>query len=559
MKTNTNLIPTQNIYFAILIFLFSFSFLTVPISCKKKSPNDDVKIIIDYNLIKTSFSFMFKDATTNELIGFDDAKIVLVEIGGQDAENILDITGIKRSEYNSVGGVLGLGLHPDFLPSKTSPIKFFIRTKIEGYVNYCKLIQVSNTGNFHFEIKLINIETPPSGVATIVDNSGIASNGVVESIISIATPKVSGTNTRALLTVPNGIILLDKSGSPLDGPLTTTLVYYSNLDDKALESFPGGLNTTVNHDGVISDMSFFSAGCADVEIKDGSGRIAKTSQSVTREDNTTLIYEVSPETYNPEFSRLVDNNDTIPFWTFDMDNGEWDYEFTDTIIGPNNEGNYEVSVTLNGFTPKNIDWPVSPCDFKSKLKFNCDYLDTGDPVSLLIWLHWNDYAFLGDQIVKFRYGEIVDLDVGIPFVPNVNDLSSILSIQDLSIANSFASTHIVNLCDEQTYELNLFDVIQSTDTTTVRVEISGSCPSNPDVIFKPSFPFWYMKTDDLKNVIPSNMTSGIAILKNVTIGDSYTFWTYYDGNIWIHTTIIEESGLYQYEIALTQNMCDTWQ
>ncbi|MCD4746077.1 MAG: hypothetical protein K8R58_07245, partial [Bacteroidales bacterium] len=248
----------------------------IGVSCKKlDNPTEGIKLIVNYDLIKASFSIKFINAKTSEPIGLSDGKIVEITITGQDKDKVLDVTGVKNSyyKYESAGGFFGLSIDPNVQPSEANPVEFTVVAEANGFVNNSIPFSVKSEQHLSLVVQMVEINNPPEGVDVVSDNTGNANNGVVSNDIVLTTDPVSTTFSTSTLTIPKDVVLKDASGTKLNGTLTTSFIYLSNRHDESLASFPGGLITNINT--VTNPVLFYSAGYAAIEIKDASGRKAK--------------------------------------------------------------------------------------------------------------------------------------------------------------------------------------------------------------------------------------------------------------------------------------------
>jgi len=90
---------------------------------------DGAKLVIDYNLIKTSVDVQFYDAATGELIGRSGDQSVMVKVAGPDKAGVIDITGVQpqNMQFVSQRGFVGLALLPEstYLPVICRQVKWF--------------------------------------------------------------------------------------------------------------------------------------------------------------------------------------------------------------------------------------------------------------------------------------------------------------------------------------------------------------------------------------------------------------------------------------------------
>ena len=308
-------------------------------SCKKATnPTDGIKLIVNFDPIKTTFSIQFIDAKTGELIGWEDNKIVQVTITGPNADDVIDNIGLQKSSYSSIKGFLSLALDPGVVPTKENPVTFTVVAHLNGYISTSKNITIINEGEFMYEIQMADFNNLPNGVTKIIDYSGTTDQtGKVTSDINTSTP-----GGEARLYIPEGTILKNSAGEPLVGQLEITLIHFSNMEDESLLSFPGGLNAYATMpDGSEQNVFFFSAGFVSLDIFDGDGDEA----AIVEVNPLELTAVVPEETFNSDTQTGIADGDTVPLWSYNEGTGEWAYETVDTIV-LTNKGTYEVTSEL---------------------------------------------------------------------------------------------------------------------------------------------------------------------------------------------------------------------
>jgi hypothetical protein len=298
--------------------IFILSLLISPLffgGCKKvKNPTEGVKLIIDYNLIQTTFSIRFVDASTGELIGRDGNKQVEVKIEGQHAVSVIDISGLQKDLYKSTHGFVELALDPGVEPSADNPVKFTVVASTEGYLKTSLPVEVLKNDNNIFEIRMVNLDNPPQGVSKVISDEGESDpEGRVKEDLNVVTP-----GGEVDLKIKSGTILKNSNGEPLTGQLNISLFHFSNLEDESLMAFPGGLNANVEMPGgEYEQVFFFSAGFIALEIADENGKIAETVLNYPLE----ITMEIPEETYNSDKQAGVAAGDTLPVWSYEVETG----------------------------------------------------------------------------------------------------------------------------------------------------------------------------------------------------------------------------------------------
>jgi hypothetical protein len=106
-------------------------------ACTK--PTQDIKIVVDTNVIKYSALVQVSDAAngTNPPAGLSLA------VSGQDAASIYEISGKKN--FSVSNGIISLGPAPALAPTADRPVKFTVTLSAPGYTTVTQDIQI-NTG-----------------------------------------------------------------------------------------------------------------------------------------------------------------------------------------------------------------------------------------------------------------------------------------------------------------------------------------------------------------------------------------------------------------------------
>jgi hypothetical protein len=521
-----------------IIFLsFLIVFAIIPQSGCNKFENitDGVKIIIDYNLIKTTIDVQLVDASTGNLVGHDGSISVKATITGADRDGVLDITGMQHTDYVyiSQNGFISLALQPNtaYTPSESNPITFNIVVEHDGYLATSQHIVIANEGRNFVVIKMANLEQPPSGVTVVQQPNAGTSNatGQLESEIIVTTP-----GGKATLIIPEGIIMKDVFGNPLQGALNVILVHFDNSNPTALAAFPGGLSTNVTRlDNSTEDGMFYSAGFVAIEISDESGRIASTFTNGV----LTLKSEVAEQTYNPETQANVASGDEIPLWSYNELTGMWKEESMLTIT--ETAGKLQLEASLTHLSYYNFDWFYSEnCTNGVAMYFTLD-----QPVCDCYMMYGTMYRQADNAYLKTLSVWVCGSDPvytyyvpsGIPVYIDWNN-----EFNNLNVADN--PTYIQNLCDVNTPVY--IEVTNPTPASSITIDVEAYCASNPDVVIRPSFGAYFRPIDSY-NWRYAEMANGYANICDVTIGETYVVGVYFE-NSWYETEVTVEQSEYNY-------------
>lgn len=524
-------------FFILALFALSVFFN----GCNKvKDPTDGVKLIVNYDLIQTTFSLRFVDASTGELIGQDNNKQVEVNMEGQHAASIIDISGLQKDLYKSTHGFVELAIDPGVVPSPESPVKFTVIAKTEGYLNTSLPVELLKSDDNIFEIRMVNLDNPPEGVTKLVSNEGETDpEGRVKDDLNLITP-----GGEVELKMKSGTILKNSNGEPLTGQLNISLFHFSNLEDESLMAFPGGLNANVEMPGgEYEQVFFFSAGFIALEIADENGKIAETMLTYPLE----VTMEIPEETYNPDKQTGVAAGDTLPVWSYEVETGEWTYETSDTVQ-LSSKGTYEVTSEMWHLSYWNWDWWWWwICQEGLNVNFISDeyycpcywwIATVRNPFNnALMWVS-PMYACQNEPVIF--YGAPGGLPVDVEYTTKCQNVYTELDYY-----------YYENLCAPDLLEV-YFYAEELGDIVTV--DVQGYCENDPNFIVRPSVSYWVRKKDDWC-FRWFELVNGYGELCGVEIGATYIIGFYFDGEWHEHEFVIDSNHYVNYEIEIPMEVC----
>lgn len=514
-------------------------------ACKVKNPLDGAKLIVNYDILKTFINVQFQDAATGNLIGFNDNTQVTVIITGNDADAVLDNTGVSKDSYNSSNGFLGLALNPntEFVPSSSNPIKFTLVAKLDGFIATSKSMTITEEGTYNVKMVMTDISNPPPGVV-VQEEKGVgnleAGSGTVMEEIGV---KTQGGELEII--IPEGTVIKDGNGDPLEGSLDVTLVYFDNLTDESLAAFPGGLMTRVNQNGETLDGAFFSAGFAAIEITDQNGNSAETFE----ENPVQLNMGIQAATYNPETQASVVAGDALPVYSYDTDNGEWNLEQTVTVMS-GDRSDFMATAELTHLSYWNFDWFWSfYCTYGVEFKFTGDYAGCGCTEVTGIMRKQADNTFFSYIYFYACEGQLnptyyapANMPVYIDWLNS--SCSGIVVQEDI--------TYIENLCAPDIIEVALTTI--GADRTNVTVDVSAYCASNPDVEVRPTYGAYFRPAGSYCWRW-AFMYNGYAEVCDVEIGQEYVIGTYFNGQWYETNYTVQSDDIYLWNIELPSEAC----
>jgi hypothetical protein len=541
MKKNTILIISS------ILLLGMISFFGV-ISCKKiTSPTDNLKLIVDYNVIKTTIDVHLYDVTTGQLIPNPTKDKGLIIITGQDKSAVIDMMGIAP-ENKSIAidrGVASMALHPKDAPSQSKMISFNIVAKMPGYLTTTKQVNLTEIGRNFVRVNMIPLDTPPEGVSVgRVSGAATAQNGRVSAPATIELP-----NGRSSLHIPEGILLKDTAGNNLSGSLDVKIIHFDNISQDALSAFPGGLTPTVERtSGATESGMFYSAGFIAIEITDPNGRQASSLEDGKME----LISRVSPQTYNPNTQTSIKAGDIIPFWSLDENTGSWKEEGTATAIEKN--GFLQFEKQLNHLSYYNFDWFLGgTCISGRPFVFNTTPPVTGSFLMKGNIFRQSDNTFINTILMWVDGNEPVytaNAPQGVPVRIEWDTENS----DFISVAPNSQPTYVDDLCGQSPINVDLISS-SSSEFTTISVQISLKCASQPDVVIYPPDLTLYCQSMNGGDIITFGLTSGKASIPGIKLGDTYEVWFSYDGIDYNHQIVVTQNSYSLIDFEIPADVC----
>lgn len=513
MKTKSNTIWVALI--ALLLF--------VPTSCKKiTNPLDNLKLIIDYNLIKTTVDFHIKDAATGQFLGSEASNNALVIISGRDAQGIVDPIGgrLKDNTIKVNRGLASVGISPApaYTPSENKPVQFSIVVMSPGYLTTTKQISITKTGRHFIEVVLVRLTNTPNGVtATQQNGAATLQNGAVTTGATIVVPG-AGTS----LSIPQGLVMKDANGNLLQGEINITMVHFDPTEPQAINAFPGGLLPIVKRsNGSVQAGMFYTAGFVAIEITDQNGRVASTFQNGT----LGLVTEINSQIYNPNNGGSVAAGNTVGIWSLNEGNGQWQEEGSATIFSE--DGKLKASANLSHLSYYAFNWfYANLCEQGRPFVFNISPSLSGSFLIQANIYRQADNVLLTRALMWVSNGQPAYM-TGMPTNTPIRIEWDTENSPFLSVSPESQNMLLDQLCGSTPAQVNLV-VNNNNQYTTITFQVSVFCANQPELVIYPSFTA-YCQLASGGPVIPIEMVQGSATVSGITLGEVYTVWVIYEG------------------------------
>lgn len=288
---------------------------------KLQALDDELDLILEIPGLSTTMVVQFVDGATGELVTGD----LEVTVGGEAAASVIDPLFYDRVEKLSVsGGVVALGLPSGINATESNPVRFTVTAKAPGYLRALGNISVAGRGVSTWVVRMVKESAPPAGVVVSNQAGGVASSGVVTSGVTLTVP--TGVRGAVTVTIPAGTALTTANGQPLQGALTTKVVYHSPESAGALLAFPGGMSEA-RVAGQPGGSTVISGGIASVEVRDASGRLAGAVSGAT------LTIPLPSGYRAPGAERPAQDGDELEVWRMDLNTGTWSLRGTGVVRG----------------------------------------------------------------------------------------------------------------------------------------------------------------------------------------------------------------------------------
>jgi hypothetical protein len=308
----------------ILIGLSLITVLMTP-ACEPFSlKQDDLQLSADLSIFNSYFSIRYLDAATGKVIGLSGDADFAVDISSSTSNLIVNTDGEYTKSLALRFGFFTLALNPYIpVPTPENPATVTIRTRSGKYLESTTTIELTGERAITFEVLLINLSSPPSGITieTFQNVGEATSTGEVSGAFTL-----SSSNKEAELEIPAGTILKDENGAPLSGVLSARIMTVDGDDTVGFEAMPGLDQPLITNQGTQSLMTE-PVGYQNVKIQDANGKIAASVTGREVSVVTKLMSDSESETGVP-----VKAGDIIPSYGFDRATGTWNYRGSGEVL-----------------------------------------------------------------------------------------------------------------------------------------------------------------------------------------------------------------------------------
>ena len=221
--------------------------------CQINDPTKDLKVIVNTVTRDNTVSVTLNDVKTGGVA----ASIVKVEIQGADAGKVTDEVNNTVTSFTVNHGFFTFAIRNGTSITAASPVNLMLKITSAGYVDVTYPITITKTGPQVVVVNMVKkTDMAAAGIEQTSTPTAVSSDNTGKTTAPIAVQTTAGSQ----VTIPQGTILKDASGSALTGKLTVaTTVFYP----KAAALIPPG----------CSDNRYYILQYVAVPVSNGDGSI----------------------------------------------------------------------------------------------------------------------------------------------------------------------------------------------------------------------------------------------------------------------------------------------
>ncbi|GAB5519763.1 MAG: hypothetical protein RhofKO_20140 [Rhodothermales bacterium] len=303
--------------------------------------------------VETVGTIQVLDAQTGEALD----QRVTIRFAGDDAAQVVDQFLFEPITQTSTETGIATFAFPDGLTySESDPYTFVARVSAEGYLNSRVNIAIADKGRYVFEANLVKKVAPPAGVVVSDQPAGATDNsGTTQTDVTVTTNTDATTGAAATVQIPSGTQVTSASGQPLQGDITTTVVYNTvQTQEAAAAANSTTSDVTVNSsDGSSTQGAFVPVATVQISITDQNGTPATTlSQPLT------VQVPVEDRAINPLTGRPFAVGDAVPVYAFDDVANTWNEVTNGRVAGKGGPAGRVVRTAVAVV----VEWEITQAD-----------------------------------------------------------------------------------------------------------------------------------------------------------------------------------------------------
>lgn len=483
-----------------------------------KNPLDGFKAELNSNISSATLSIMVTNANPNATEQMP--KDVQISFTGAGAARLFEVSGSK--DFTLQNGIINLILINADKPTADKPVLFNVNLSAPGFMDVTYLISIGDTGQYSYQIPMVELNNAPEGVAVVVNkNHTLDNSGTVPSKIEIETPSVANKPENVKVTINPGTIMRDADGNPVTGNISIEMAHHDNRAFESVNSFPGGFfaDNVIDENGNPMDpVTFQTLGLINLEIKAGDKKVKTFSEPII------ASVELNETSINPNTGVAIKEGDSVPIWSRDQDNGQWKLEGYELITKDPVSGKLVTVMKITHLSPWNIDWfwwswwSWSPWPRCSQPFVTVNSNRSGWVYYELVdqwggWIDWGSrYLWQGSN--RFSFNAQSGRNARLRIYNNSNWWNRGAMI---SQSNQFS------LCGgSSTMSVNLPQPV------TINVNFQANCPSGR--IIRPTFDVYYREPNGWWSYL-GTMRNGNLTTFSLELNKTYIFGVNY-GGVW---------------------------
>lgn len=500
--------------------------------CDIKSPVEGVKVIFNTAEVENVVAVDFRDAGDGRQI----SGTVTVQFGGEDEELVTNLVQEEIDSIKTKSGLMNFSLKEGTTPTQSNPVNINLVASASGYVSTSKPVSITSIGKKSYTVYMVSKTNAPNGASAKTQSGGTtnSSGAVTGGAVQYSTDPESNSGATSSIEISEGTVIRDKQGNPLQGALTSDMIYYNPLQPEAMTALPGGSYANVQGQG---ESYIATAGFVSIDIFDNSGREAESFSN----GSVNITMDIPAGTTNPSTGEDIKQGDQIPVYSYDESTGTWKFEST-TTVSSSRSGLLEAEVAN-----------VKHLSFYALLFLWNDFCTPGPTINV-------NGSFTSLTVVArsdmFGLQETYTLTptnvpYALPTAPSGLEIDVV--VIDNTTSNTVYEETISDLCANPTLTVNMPN---NDNTIDVAVDIEAFCPDNEDVVIRPDdIPIYMKGSNGVYNYI-GELDKGKITVPNLIDGETYDFGTYYEGDFYERTFTVDGPTFKPDPYELDEEYCE---
>ena len=516
-------------------------------------PLKDISVVIDPQIMEFTAMIEVFDARTGAPLGPNQNTVVRFE--GDLAGEVLNNNG-KRT-IDIVEGRISIGIHPRVKITGSDFKKLTVVVEATGYLQekFTLYFGQNYTKNQWLTLPVMNIQAPPPGVSLSDTGIVLGAGATTLEPFSCRTGQGGLSNNHVqniTLNLDSGTSFIDESGSTVrtGNNLQIQIESYDTGKEPSMSFFPssfspnGVLNLPLNSGNPTSNNIYFvTGGFGEFNMQIENRKIKAFTKPLTVE------MEMDPATVNPHTGNPIGVGDSIQVWSFNSVASQWSYEKTAAINLNPITNKLQVSYTTTHLSWYNIAWYGSQCQVHPGVLMQIPNYPPG--ISNLFWIEFtypgtNRLVTSGARLLR-RVGN--GDEVVFYGAPGTSSIGQVLSMEakvyNFARTELLATTTVLGCGTQGTATLNL------PAPFVCDLDVTGICADKPYVLFKPSFPLYYRKTNSGNGyAYLGYVSNGLFRTIDLDSGVTYDFRSYFNGRTYDSTlTVQQRTFVYSIEMG----------